>query len=161
MLHRMQIQIVRADLISIKVDAIVNPVASRADNVTGRVPVNATDQPTSLAVGSAIATSGGNVLCRFIIHAAIPHRDDPDAMTKLRQATWSALQRGEELAVASVALPAMAVGPAGFTLDECARVLVQTAVDFQMHARSLQRVLFTLFGDDTEAAFTRILEELT
>jgi O-acetyl-ADP-ribose deacetylase (regulator of RNase III) len=161
MLHRMQIQIVRADLISIKVDAIVNPVASRPDNVSGRVPVNSTDQPTSLPVGSAIATSGGNVLCRFIIHAAIPHRDDVDAMTKLRQATWSALQRGEELAVASVALPAMAVGPAGFTLEECARVLVQTAVDFQMHARSLQRVLFCLFGDDTEEAFTRVLEEIT
>jgi O-acetyl-ADP-ribose deacetylase (regulator of RNase III) len=63
--------------------------------------------------------------------------------------------------VASVALPAMAVGPAGFTLEECARVLVQTAVDFQMHARSLQRVLFCLFGEDTEAAFTRILEEIT
>ncbi len=159
-LHRMQIKIIRADLTSIKVDAIVNPVVSHRDNTTGRVPVTATDQPSSLPIGSAIATSGGNLLCRFIIHAAVPHRDDLDAMTKLRQATWSAMQRAEELAVASVAIPAMAVGAAGFTTEECARVLVQTAVDFQLHARSLQRVLFCLFGDEAEEAFTRVLEEI-
>ncbi len=158
----MQIRNIRADLTSIKVDAIVNPVVSRADNTTGRVPLTATatDQPTSLPIGSAIATSGGNLLCRFIIHAAVPHRDDLDSMAKLRQATWSAMQRAEELAVASVAIPAMAVGAAGFTVEECARVLVQTAVDFQLHARSLQRVLFCLFGDEAEEAFNRVLEEI-
>ena len=156
----MQIRITRADLTSIKVDAIVNPAAAPFDRATGRVQVPSIDPPTSIPVGNAIVTAGGNVLCRFVIHAAVPPRDHPDAEAKLRQATWSCLQRAEELAIASIAIPAMAVGPYGFTLAESARILVRAALDFRTHARSLQRVFFFVMADEPERIFTELLEEM-
>lgn len=156
----MHIQLVRADLTSIKVDAIVNPAVAHGDapRVTSRSALP--DDPGALPVGTAVVTTGGNLLCRFIIHAAVPQRSDEDAESKLRQATWSALQRAEELALGSVALPAMATGPSGFTLAECASVMLRTAADFNNHARSLQRVIFCLFGDEAFDTFTSIREDL-
>jgi O-acetyl-ADP-ribose deacetylase (regulator of RNase III) len=158
--QKMQIRITRADLTSVKVDAIVNPTAAPVDRLTGRVHVPATDPPTSIPVGNAIVTSGGNVLCRFVIHAAVPPRDHPEADAKLRQATWSCLQRAEELAIASIAIPAMSVGPLGFTMEDSARILIRAALDFRTHARSLQRVLFFVMGEEPEAIFTALLEEM-
>lgn len=156
----MHIQLVRADLTSIKVDAIVNPTAARGDGDAAPARSALSDDPGPLPVGSAVVTTGGNLLCRFIIHAAVPRRSDEDSETKLRQATWAALQRAEELALGSVALPAMAIGPMGFTFEDCARVMLRAAADFNNHARSLQRVIFCLFGDAAFDAFSSVREQL-
>ncbi|HVR41663.1 MAG TPA: macro domain-containing protein [Thermoanaerobaculia bacterium] len=147
----MHIQLLRADITSIKVDAIVNP-ASPHVQVAGVGP---------LPVGSAVATPGGNLLCKFIIHAVVPRMGEGNEDTKLRAATQSALEKAEELAVASVGLPAMAVGGAfGFTLERCARVMLGTAIDFRRRSRSLQRAVFCLFGQEPYEVFQRVLQEL-
>lgn len=146
----MHIQLLRADITSIKVDAIVNP-ASPHVQVAG-VGV--------LPVGSAAATPGGNLLVKFIIHAVVPRMGEGNEDAKLRAATQSALEKAEELAVASVGLPAMATGAFGFTLERCARVMLGTAIDFRKRARSLQRAVFCLFGAEPYAVFQRVLQEL-
>lgn len=156
----MQIRVTRADLTSVKVDAIVNPAAAPLDRATGRVQMRSIDPPTSVPVGNAIVTAGGNVLCRFVIHAAVPPRDHPEAEAKLREATWSCLQRAEELAIASIAIPPMAVGPQGFTLEESARILTRAVIDFRTHARSIQRVLFFVMAEEPELMFLKMLEEM-
>ena len=65
---------------------------------------------------------------------------------------WSALHRAEELAVATVAFPAMA--------GAATRVVVRAALDFRAHARSLQRVVFCAFNEETHREFGRVLQEL-
>ena len=130
----MKIELVRADLTSLKIDAIVNP------------------RPWgSLPGGTATVTSGGNVLCKFIIHVPIPHNGGGDEDRKLRGAAWAALQRAEELAISSVAFP---------TLSGRAHTMIRAALDFGAHARSLQRVVFCAFSEAIHAEFTRVLEEL-
>jgi O-acetyl-ADP-ribose deacetylase (regulator of RNase III) len=130
-----KIELIRADQTSLKIDAIVNPRSSSGGNV-----------------GTATATSSGNVLCKFVITAIVPHAGEDDEERKLRDAVWSALERAEELAVASVAFPAIAGAPS--------RVVVRAALDFRAHARSLQRVVFCAFSRDAHADFARVLEEL-
>lgn len=146
----MHIQLLRADITSIKVDAIVNP-ASPQVQVAGIGP---------LPVGSAVATPGGNLLCKFIIHAVVPRIGEGNEDAKLRAATQSALEKAEELAIASVGLPAMAIGAFGFPIERCARVMLGTAIDFRKRARSLQRAVFCLFGAEAYDAFQRVLREL-
>ena len=130
----MIIELIRADITSVKIDAIVNP------------------RPTGGAVGTASVSSGGNVLCKFVITAVVPQADEEGAEGKLRDAIWAALQRAEELAVGSVAFPAIA--------GEAAHVVVRAALDFRAHARSLQRVVFCAFNGEIHGEFGRVLQEL-
>src|SRR6266498_1632926 len=141
----MDIELLRADIASIKVDAIVNPT-----------------NPTlaGAPAGTTAVTSGGNLLCKIIIHAVAPHAGDKDADEKLRTATWGSLRRAEELAVSSVAFPAMATGAFGLPLERSARVMLAATIDFRPQARSLRRVVYCLFGAEAHAEFARVLREL-
>ncbi|HEX8171513.1 MAG TPA: macro domain-containing protein [Thermoanaerobaculia bacterium] len=141
----MHIQLLRADVNSLKVDAIIAPADPQ-------VPM----PPDSRAV----VTTGGNLLARFVIHIAIPPASAPDADAKLRDSTRAALERGEDLAVASIGLPAVATGPFGFTTERCARAMLAAAVEHRTRARSLQRAVFCLFGIEEYQVFERILGEL-
>src|SRR5258708_10093622 len=113
----MDIDLLRADVSSLKVDAIINPAsASKPRAGVGAVPV-----------GEAFVSSGGNVLCKFVIHAIVPRQGDGNEDAKLRSAIWAALKRGEELAIASVAMPPIP-SSFGFHRRRCARLLVAAAV---------------------------------
>ena len=132
----MQIQLLRADSASLKVDALVYPAESNT--------------------GGATVSSSGNFLCRFVINVPVPTPGEGDEDEKLRQATTSALERAEELAIASVGLPPLGTG----NVDRIARVMIGAALDFRTRARSLQRAVFCLFGKPEFDAFDRALKEL-
>lgn len=142
----MHIQLLRADITSLKVDAIVNPASPQLKNGT--------------PVGSAVAEPGGNVLCKFVIHAVIPRMGEGDEDAKLRAATLASLERAEELALASIGLPAMGAGAFGFSFERCARVMLGATLDFRPRARSVERVIFCLFGEESYGVFARVLAEL-
>lgn len=133
----MDIQLLRADTTSLKVDALVYPAAEGSSE--------------------PVVVSSGNFLCRFVIHVPVPKAGEGDDELKLRNATTVALERAEELAVASVGLPPIG---SGFTLDRVASVMLSAALDFRTRARSLQRAVFCLFGQAELEAFQRALKEL-
>jgi O-acetyl-ADP-ribose deacetylase (regulator of RNase III) len=139
----MDIQILRADIASLKVDAIVAP-----------------SDPQAEGMGRAVVVTGGNLLARFIIHVRVPNVDEDDADAKLIAATRMAVERAEELAVASVGLPAIATGPFGFNSERCARAMLPATLDHRARARSLQRAVFCLFGQEEYKTFERVLGEL-
>ena len=130
----MIIELIRADITSLKIDAIVNP------------------RPTGGDVGTATVSSGGNVLCKFVITAVVPRAGEESEERKLRDAIFAALHRAEELAISSVAFPAFA--------GAAARVVLRAALDFRAHARSLQRVVFCAFNEEMHREFGRVLQEL-
>src|SRR5438128_987980 len=128
----MQVKVIRADVMSMKVDAMVSPTN-----------------------GEALETSGGNLLCKFVIGVPKPKQGEHDDQWKLRQATLAALDRAEELAVATVALP-----PFWTTdLERCAQVMLEAVRDFSKRARCLQRVVFCPSGEDAFASFERAVGE--
>ena len=140
----MQIQLLRTDTTSLKVDALVYPEEAPADLQDGR----------------AVVTTGGNLLCRFVIHVKLARADENDADAKLRAATIAALERAEELAIASVGLPSLGSGPFGFAAERCARVMLTATLDYRSRARSLQRAVFCLLGEEEYNIFQRVLQEL-
>ena len=119
---------------SLKVDAMVNPAKGSQDEVTS-----------------------GNLFCKFVIHAAVPSPDGVDADQELEDATLRALTRAEDLAIGSVAVPPLWTSP-GMN-ERCARIMVRAAVNFRNRARSVQRIVFVLFGEEAHAAFERALNE--
>lgn len=140
----MHIHLLRTDTTSLKVDALVYPE----------------EAPSDLNDGRAVVTAGGNLLCRFVIHVKVSKADEPDADAKLRASTIAALERAEELAIASVGLPAIGAGPFGFGTERCARLMLAATRDFSNRARSLQRAVFCLLGAEEYAIFDRVLQEL-
>jgi len=145
----MNIELLRADISSIKVDALVYPSQTRHVDGVGEVPS-----------GSAVVTSAGNLLCKFVIHAVGPNSGDPDQEKILRDATRAALERAEELAIASVAFMSSKRGMFGFSIDFCAPVMLQATVAFRSRARSLQRVVYCLFGTEAYDNFRKVLDEV-
>jgi O-acetyl-ADP-ribose deacetylase (regulator of RNase III) len=139
----MHIHLLRTDTTSLKVDALVYPE----------------EGPSETSEGRAVVTTGGNLLCRFVIHVKISPASEPDAEAKLRASTFAALERAEELAIASVGLPS--VGSSfGFSIEQAARVMLQATLDFRHRVRSLQRAVFCLLGAEEYATFERVLQEL-
>jgi O-acetyl-ADP-ribose deacetylase (regulator of RNase III) len=130
----MHVQLIRADITSMKVDAMVNPSASEEDPV-----------------------AAGNLLCRFIIPAVVPEIGSEDSEMRLRNSTQRALERAEGLAVASVALPALWTAPPE-AVDRCAEIMLDVTLDFASRARSLQRVVYCLFNESVYEAFDRVLQ---
>lgn len=141
----MEIKLLRADVASLKVDAIVTPADPRTVDA---------DAPDGVSV------TGGNLLARFVIQVRVPQAADEEAETKLQAATVAALERAEELAVASIGLPAIGTGPFAFTPEQCARAMLPAALAHRSRARSLQRAVFCLFGKEEYLAFERVLGEL-
>jgi len=133
----MHIQLLRADITSMKVDAIISPSETSDESV-----------------------SGGNLLCKFIIYTPIPRAGDEDAEEKIRRATINSLERAESLAVASVAMPAMCAGFPDPMMKRCAQVMLEATMLFGTRARSLQRVVYCLFDQGLYEVFESALREL-
>jgi O-acetyl-ADP-ribose deacetylase (regulator of RNase III) len=140
----MRIQLLRSDISSLMVDAIAAASDTHAHAHDGR----------------AVVQTGGNLLARFVIHVPVPHADTLDADEKLQSATREVLERAEELAVGAVGLPPLGTAAQGYTTERCARAMIPVAIEHRDHARSLQRVVFCLFGPEEHAVFDKVLREL-
>ena len=140
----MRIELLRVDITSLNVDAMVSPV----------------NGPSTRPVGSAEVTAGGNLLCRFVIHAVPPSIGEGDEDEKLHDTTMAALQKADELAVESVALPPLSTGKFGFTVERSARAMLKATIEFESRARSVRRVIYCLFGEEPYKVFHAVLKEL-
>ena len=102
----------------------------------------------------AVVTGGGRLRARHVIHAAVMGQDLRTSADAIERATRSALARAEEIGARTVALPAFGTGVGGFSLDECARIMVAVA---RSHSGTIEDISFALRGDDAVRAFERAL----
>ncbi|HEY3357018.1 MAG TPA: macro domain-containing protein [Polyangia bacterium] len=86
-----------------------------------------------LAVGEAVASGGGKLKAKHIIHTVGPKFQEPDEEQKLRRAVASALRCAGELGVTRLAFPPLGTGLYAVPLDVCARVLLEVV---QAHAQA-------------------------
>jgi O-acetyl-ADP-ribose deacetylase (regulator of RNase III) len=90
-----------------------------------------------------------------VIHAAVMGHDLRTSADAIASATRRTLEVADELGAESLALPAFGTGVGGFPLDECARIMVGEAREYE--PRTLRRVVFAVYGADAEAAFNSAL----
>jgi O-acetyl-ADP-ribose deacetylase (regulator of RNase III) len=105
-----------------------------------------------IPLGSAVATTAGRLPARWVIHGAVMGQDLRTDADLVRRTTRSCLEVADELECRSVALPAFGTGVGGFGLAECARIMVEETRGFE--PRSLEQVIFAVFGDDAYEAFS-------
>jgi O-acetyl-ADP-ribose deacetylase (regulator of RNase III) len=105
--------------------------------------------------GSAVATTAGRLPARYVIHGAVMGQDLRTDADLVRRTTRSCLELADELGCTSLALPAFGTGVGGFPLEECAEIMVDETRRFE--ARSLEQVVFAVFGQPAKAAFEAAL----
>ncbi|NOY45658.1 MAG: O-acetyl-ADP-ribose deacetylase [Deltaproteobacteria bacterium] len=115
-----------------------------------------------LAPGNAVATTGGRLPARHVIHTVGPvwrggGRGEPEV---LRSAYVESLKRAEELGCRSVAFPSISTGAYGYPLEEAAQVALEAVIGHLEEGSPLEEVRFVLFSDTVLAAYETVLKKL-
>lgn len=161
----MQIEVVEGNIAELEVDAIANAANNRlwmGAGVAGAIKQAGGAEIETEAVakgpieiGEAVATGAGRLSAKHVIHAAVMGQDLRTDADLIRRTTRRTLEVADELGARSLALPAFGTGVGGFPLDECATIMVSEARAHE--PRALERLLFAVYGDEAELAFSRAL----
>ncbi len=162
---RPELEVVEGDITALVVDAIANAandhlwmgagVAGAIKRAGGEEIEREAVAQGPVEVGDAVATGGGRLRARWVIHAAVMGQDLVTSADAIRRATRRTLEVADELGAESVALPAFGTGVGGFPLDECAGIMGEEARAFE--GQSLRRVVFAVYGEAAAAAFKSAL----
>lgn len=164
------IEIVRADITTLPVDAIVNAANSAlrgGGGVDGAIHRGAGPgllaelrRHDHCAVGDAVLTAGHALPARFVIHAVGPVWDGGmhGEATLLRRAYERsfALARAER-SIRSIAFPAISTGVYGYPKLEAAMIAVDV---MRSHAPHFDRVVACLFDDESARIYEAVVVEL-
>jgi O-acetyl-ADP-ribose deacetylase len=115
--------------------------------------IRATDWPEGLPTGQAVATTGGALPARWVIHTVGPvYANERDPSALLASCHVESLRVADGLRAGTVAFPAISTGVYGYPLDEAAPVAIEAV---RTADTSVQEVRFVLFGNDALSAFER------
>src|SRR3954463_12957558 len=156
----------QADVTKLEVDAIANAantrllhgggVAGAISRAGGPTIQDESNAKAPIGLGEAVETSAGDMPSHWVIHAATMEMDFRTDASIIEMATRSTLEKAEELGARSLALVAFGTGVGGFPVDEAARIMVGIAREHEGH---LERIVFTVHGDEAEQAFRAAVGE--
>jgi O-acetyl-ADP-ribose deacetylase len=159
------VSVAEGDITRLEVDAIANAANDRlwmGAGVAGAIKRAGGDEiereavaKGPIAVGDAVATGAGRLPARWVIHGAVMGQDLRTDAGLVERTTRRCLDVADGLGARSLALPAFGTGVGGFPLDECARIMVGVARIYE--PRSLERVVFAVFGEEARRAFEAAL----
>jgi O-acetyl-ADP-ribose deacetylase (regulator of RNase III) len=162
-INRSVLELLQGDITEMETDLIVN--AANADLVLGGGVAGAIRRKGGPAiqeecnriggthVGGAVLTTGGNLKAKHVIHAVGPRMGEGDEDRKLRDATLNSLKLADQHQLESISFPAISTGIFGYPLDQCARIMLSTTIDYVKGETGLRRVVFCLYGEESFSAF--------
>ena len=167
----MLITLSRGDITEAKVDAVVNAANSSlmgGGGVDGAIHrkggpdilaeckrIRAEMYPDGLPTGQAVATTGGRLPARWVIHTVGPvYAKAEDRSGLLASCHGESLRVADELGAKTVAFPAISTGVYGYPLEEAAPVAVNAVRESDTNVEEVQ---FVLFDDAAYTAFERAL----
>jgi O-acetyl-ADP-ribose deacetylase (regulator of RNase III) len=168
-----RITVVRGDITTQDVDAVVNAANSSllgGGGVDGAIhraggpeilaacrEIRHTTHQAGLPTGQAVATTGGALAARWVIHTVGPvYAGSADPAGELASCHLEALRVADELGARTVAFPAISTGVYGYPVEEAA--VVALAAVRRAETR-VAEVRFVLFSQEAYDAFARALGE--
>jgi O-acetyl-ADP-ribose deacetylase len=165
------IVVAEGDLTTQHVDAIVNAANSTllgGGGVDGAIhraggpsilaecrELRRTAYPDGLPTGRAVATGGGDLPVRWVIHTVGPvYAASADPASELASCHTESLRVADELGARTVAFPAISTGVFGYPIEEAAGVAVGAV---RGAVTVVEEVRFVLFGREAFDAFDRAL----
>ncbi|MBN1217741.1 MAG: macro domain-containing protein [Anaerolineae bacterium] len=170
------LRVVRGDITIEEVDAIVNAanerlmhgggVAGAISRKSGGIVQEESDvwvrQHGPVVTGSAAITSAGRLPAKYVIHAVGPVWGSGNEEEKLADAVNNALSLADAHHLKGISIPGISSGIFGGPKDICARVIVQSAVEYlkQHPDSSLEEVRFCNIDETTASAFVQATQSL-
>ena len=164
------IQIVRGDITTEEVDAIINAANEHLQHGGGVAwAISKKGGPSiqkeseewirqhgRVAHAHPAWTSGGQLPAKYVIHAVGPAWGDGDEDNKLADAIIGSLRLADELNCASIAMPAISTGIFGFPKERAANIIFTAIEDYFDSQRSgLLFVKLVLFDEETLDVFLK------
>jgi O-acetyl-ADP-ribose deacetylase len=165
-----RIELVRADITTLRVDAIVNAANTTllgGGGVDGAIHRAA--GPELLAEcrtlggcppGQAKLTSGYQLPARFVIHTVGPiwHGGTQGEAELLTGCYRNSLRLAAENGIRTIAFPAISCGAYGYPISEATRIALKTAGAFLHQNQTIEKVIFVVATDEIFAEYQRGLQ---
>ena len=165
------VQLVQGDLTIETVDAIVNAANAHlmhGGGVAGAIARRGGPQVQAESIAwvkehgpvrhaEPAYTNGGDLPCRYVIHAVGPVWGEGDEDRKLAEAVSGSLRLADQLGLQSIAFPAISTGIFGFPKEHAAGIILDAIQKHfsAMPSSSLRLVRLTLFDQPTIDAFLK------
>lgn len=166
-----RIAVIQGDITQVEVDAIVNAANESllgGGGVDGAIHRAAGPQLLEecrrlggCPTGQARLTRGYRLPARFVIHTVGPiwRGGGAGEAELLASCHRESLKLAVAHGVRTIAFPAISCGVYGYPIDQAARIAVSEVMDFLARDKTLEKVLFLCFGQETYRAFDQALQE--
>ena len=175
---RTTIRIIEGDITDQEVDAIVNAANCSlmgGGGVDGAIhrkgglqilneckKIRQTEWPEGLPTGRAVATSGGDLKAKYVIHTVGPvwrggrHRE-PEL---LAEAYVSSLKLAVSKGLKTIAFPSISTGAYNYPVREAAEVSLRTIKNFLEKNEGTKEIIFVLFTQSALEVFRTVADEV-
>ena len=115
--------------------------------------------PNGLPTGEAVATTGGNLEAKYVIHTVGPvyHQCGESCADLLASCYTNALKAAAELGCKEIAFPAISTGIYGYPKEKAASIAYETVKDF-LEKRDDMKVNFVFHNDEDKKIFVKTIQ---
>lgn len=168
-----RIELIRGDITTLQVDAIVNAANSAlaggggVDGAIHRVGGPAImeecrkirDERGGCQTGNAVITTAGRLKAKLVIHAVGPvwHGGDRHEKDLLRNAYFNSLVLARDHQVKTIAFPNISTGVYGFPKKDAAQIAVATVRNFFLQEAIPEKAIFCCFDQENYLIYQRLL----
>ena len=164
------IEIIQADITTLKVDVIVNAANSSllgGGGVDGAIHRAAGPELlqecrklNGCPVGEAKITKGYNLPAKFVIHTVGPvWQGGSHGEAQLLEACYhNSLKIAASKQLKSIAFPAISTGVYGYPIQQAAEIAIQTVKNFLLQSTSIEKVIFCCFSSNDLQVYKEIYQ---
>jgi len=167
------LKVIRGDITSLDVDAIVNAANNSlmgGGGVDGAI--HRAGGPAILAAckkivhqqgecktGEAVITTGGNLPAKYVIHTVGPvwHGGKHGEESQLADAYRNSLQLAVKHQIKSIAFPNISTGVYHFPKEKAARIAIDTVKDFLNNDKTIEEVFFVCHDAENFQIYSELL----
>jgi len=168
----MKIEILKADITEIKVDAIVNAANTSllgGGGVDGAIHrkggraildecIQIRNKQGGCKVGEAVITTAGNLPSKYVIHTVGPvwNGDKEEKSKLLADCYLNSLNLALQNRIKTIAFPNISTGIYHFPKDKAAEIAIKTVKYFDKSAE-IEKIIFVCFDDENYQIYKRII----
>ena len=170
----MEIQILKADITEIQVDAIVNAANTSllgGGGVDGAIHrkggkaileecIQIRNKQGGCKVGEAVITTAGNLPSKYVIHTVGPvwNGDKEEKRNLLAACYQNSLELAVENNIKTIAFPGISTGIYHFPKDKAAEIAIKSVQNFDKISE-IEKAIFVCFDDESYKIYNDLLEK--